>query len=37
MDINRNFDLNSCSRGMKKEVKQVDNNENQSFFMIKFL
>jgi len=24
--INRHFDLNSCSHGVKIEVKQVDNN-----------
>ena len=26
MDINRYFDLNSCSHGVKIEVKQVDDN-----------
>jgi len=27
-DINRHFDLNSCSRGVKIEVKQVHDNDS---------
>jgi len=27
-DINRHFDLNSCSHGVKIEVKQVDDNDS---------
>ena len=39
MDINRHFDLNSCSHGVKIEVKQVDDNytllynENQYLYV----
>jgi len=28
MDINRHFDLNSCSHGVKIEVNQVDDNDS---------
>ena len=27
-DINRHFDLNSCSHGVKIETKQVDDNDS---------
>ena len=39
MDINSQFDLNSCSQGVKIEVKQVDDNytwlynENQYLYV----
>jgi len=39
MEINRHFDLNSCSRGVKIEVKQADDNytwlynENQYLYV----
>jgi len=29
-DINRHFELNSCSHGVKMEVKQVDDNDNKN-------
>jgi len=31
MGINRHFDLNSCSHGVKTEVKQVNDNNSQLY------